>query len=149
MVRLLIVTSLLFACQQQSLPSKVEIVVEKQVEKVDSTLSLSNLYNYLKKGSHPKETLTQICGETNYLNSSLVKTHNNLGGFQTSKGYIKFKTWQQSADFFMNWQKDHKLTDSVDYWKWLENTNYHQVKKQGYTLFMKGVMKELERRGVL
>lgn len=56
---------------------------------------------------HPRIVLAQSMLETGHYKSSLTRTHNNLFGFRTSKGYLRFKNWKESCAYYKRWQDRH------------------------------------------
>lgn len=82
--------------------------------------------------SHPYESCAQMSFETNNFQSNLVKSKNNLGGYQTSQGYLYFNHWTDCIRFAKKWQLSHGLTKNKNFYEWLNTTNYHESDKKHY-----------------
>jgi hypothetical protein len=54
----------------------------------------------------------------------MFKIKNNLFGFRNSKGYMRFRTWQESVKFMAGWQKRKKLSSKENYYVFLDRINY-------------------------
>lgn len=91
---------------------------------------------------HPTIVLAQSRLETGNYKSRLTKTHNNLFGFRTKDGYLKFSHWKESVAYYKRWQDRHyKPTKHSSYYNFLrvigyaEDPNYiTKVKKIAYEL---------------
>ena len=89
-------------------------------EFINSKLLLLKLKQH--KIQYPYIVLKQAILETGWFKSNVLKTHNNLFGFRTSKGYIKFKTVDESIIYYKNWQA--KRYKGGDYYEFLVNIKY-------------------------
>jgi uncharacterized FlgJ-related protein len=87
-------------------------------------LNKKNVYNKIKELNikHPKIVLKQSILETGWFKSKVSKTHNNIFGFRTSKGYIKFDSWEQCVEYYAKWQK--RKYRNGDYYEFLVAKNY-------------------------
>lgn len=71
---------------------------------------------------HKDIVLAQSKLETGFYSSQLVRTHNNLFGFRTKKGYLRFDTWEESCEYYKKWQA--KRYKKGDYYKFLVEIGY-------------------------
>jgi uncharacterized FlgJ-related protein len=120
------------ACKQYNKTNKhkrfkrEDVVLEQKVIdsipvfKPDITAVQDDLYFYDVK--HPEIVLQQAIWETGWFKSDVCKDYNNLFGFKTDKGYLKFDTWQESIQYYKNWQ-DRKY-DSGNYYQFLMDLPY-------------------------
>ena len=74
------------------------------------------------KIQYPYIVLKQAILETGWFKSNVLKTHNNLFGFRTSKGYIKFKSINHCIAYYKKWQT--KRYRGEDYYEFLVNIKY-------------------------
>lgn len=93
-------------------------------ESVSDTLTLKNVHTYVKSLGIEYDTIVmkQIVQETGWLKSDNCTKKNNLFGFTTNDGVMRFKNWKESVRYYANWQI-RKYTDG-DYYKFLVNVNY-------------------------
>jgi hypothetical protein len=56
---------------------------------------------------HPRIVLAQSILETGHYKSTLTRTHNNLFGFRTAKGYLRFADWKECCAYYKRWQDRH------------------------------------------
>lgn len=111
-------------------------VKEQLKDTVSIKLTKPNVYNYIKKCNimHPDIVYAQVILETGHLTSYNCIVRNNLFGFQTSKGYLKFTSWKDSVKYYANWQNRHYK--GGDYYTFLvkrgysEDSNYVDILKQ-------------------
>lgn len=107
--------------------NKKDIVLEEKIF-IDSTPILKpdlkavqdDLFYYEVK--NPEIVLQQVVWETGWLKSDICKKYNNLFGFKTNKGYLKFDTWQESIQYYKQWQD--RRYDSGDYYQFLMDLPY-------------------------
>jgi hypothetical protein len=93
-------------------------------EDVSDTLNLKNVHTYLKSLAVKYDTIVmkQIVQETGWLKSNACRNKNNLFGFTTSDGLMRFKSWKESVRYYALWQL-RKYTDG-DYYNFLIDVNY-------------------------
>lgn len=93
-------------------------------ESISDTLNLKNVHTYVKSLGIEYDTIVmkQVVQETGWLKSSNCLKKNNLFGFTTSDGVMRFKNWKESVRYYANWQI-RKYTNG-DYYKFLVNVNY-------------------------
>jgi len=69
--------------------------------------------------------LAQSKLETGHYKSKVLRTHNNLFGFRTKKGYIKFAHWRESVAYYKKWQdKRYKRHKYANYYEFLTDIGY-------------------------
>lgn len=98
--------------QKDSIPI---IVLKPNIVSVQDDL----LYYDVK---YPDIVLQQTLWETGWFKSEVCREHNNLFGFKTNKGYLKFNTWQESIQYYKKWQD--RRYDTGDYYQFLMNLSY-------------------------
>ena len=129
----LTIFALILACNQEV--KKEEPIVE-EITIYDSTLTKENLLKFIVEQDvqNPIIVMKQACLETGHFTSRGCHERNNLFGFRTSKGYLKFDTWQQCVLYYKDMQC--RRYNGEDYYKWLkligfaEDTNYIAKLKQ-------------------
>lgn len=106
------------------IPLSIQCNPIKDSSDVDSVLNIENVWKQLLKDSiqHPQIVMRQIIQETGWLKSNLCKTHNNLFGFRTDKGYLKFDSWQESIAYYKRWQQCRYK--GGDYYQFLVRIKY-------------------------
>lgn len=70
----------------------------------------------------PEQVYRQFCWETGWGTSYNCLKKHNLFGFNSSKGYMTFKTWQESVAYYKRWQDRHYF--GGDYYFFLIRINY-------------------------
>jgi hypothetical protein len=95
----------------------------------DPTL-LASIFEYICASQilHKDIVIKQVIWETGWLKGKFLMSKNNLFGFR-AKQYLSFSTWQESVDYYQNWQKTHYLDPKEDYYQFLvrmkfSNSNY-------------------------
>jgi hypothetical protein len=78
---------------------------------------------------HHRIVIRQAILETGWGTSNVYKNKNNLFGFRTKKGYIHFKSWQESVTYYKKWQTKHyarfiETTEDSCYYNFLEWIGY-------------------------
>lgn len=68
---------------------------------------------------HPTIVLAQAILETNVGTTGVGKTHYNIFGFKTSKGYIRFNSYEESIEYYKKWQ-DKYYKGQEDYFEFLK-----------------------------
>lgn len=112
---------------------------------INSECNEKNVLIYMHKVgfSHPFESCAQMALETTVagksFNSQLVKERNNLGGYQTSNGYMYFSHWTECIRFAKRWQLTHGLKKKDNFYMWLSGTNYHESDKIKYNNSVKTI----------
>ena len=94
------------------------------VYSVEDTLSVENLFEFIVESDIecPLIVLKQSLLETGRFTSYQCKKNNNLFGFRTEDGYLKFRSWQESVSYYKRWQA--KRYHGGNYYTFLENINY-------------------------
>tara|TARA_R110000751_G_scaffold251790_1_gene351477 strand:- start:586 stop:1035 length:450 start_codon:yes stop_codon:yes gene_type:complete len=94
---------------------------------------VDSIYIEIKKNNiaHPEIVIKQSIWETGWFKCKKCSwRYNNAFGFRykdwvtkdNPKGYIVFKTWQESVAYYARWQKRHYKEG--DYYKFLEDRGY-------------------------
>ena len=101
---------------------------------VKAPLNEKNLiiYAHHLNFTHPFETVSQMLFETDHLRDFKVRTLNNLGGYQTSQGYVYFPHWTDCVRFAKKWQQQHGLKKTYNFYQWLDNSGYHEADNATY-----------------
>jgi uncharacterized FlgJ-related protein len=73
---------------------------------------------------HSVIVLKQALLETGHFKSKLLMDKNNLFAFRFTKKYMHFKTWQQSVDYYKNWQDKFYLNPNENYYAFLRRIRY-------------------------
>lgn len=120
---------------------EVNLLLGKEEYACDDILCEHTVMNELKKSNveHADIVLAQSKLETGYYTSQLVRSHNNLFGFRTSKGYLKFSHWKESIDYYKRWQK-RKYDGDPDYYRFLVEIGY--AEDPNYTNKLKKIVNE-------
>ncbi len=91
---------------------------------------LDSIFKYICASQilHKDIVIKQVIWETGWLKGKFLMSKNNLFGFR-AKQYLSFSSWQESVDYYQNWQKTHYLDPTEDYYKFLvrmkfSNSNY-------------------------
>jgi len=90
-------------------------------------LTLENVYHMIieHKIHHPKIVFSQVILETGHLKSGGARIHNNLFGFTTHNGHMKFETWVESVEYYKKWQEKRYVEKKYDdYYDFLTQINY-------------------------
>lgn len=90
---------------------------------------------------HADIVTAQSLLETGGYSSQLVKTHNNLFGFRTKKGYLRFDTWKESCAYYKKWQAK-RYDNKQDYYTFLVEIGYAEDPE--YTSKLKTVIKNVD-----
>lgn len=96
----------------------------------DSTipeLTLENVYREMlfMDIKHPDIVLRQVIVETMWLKCDHCSLNfNNLFGFTTRKGYMKFKNWVDCLKFYKQWQEKLKVTGEENYYALLKRAKF-------------------------
>ena len=104
-------------------------------------LTENDVYCYIKKVGikNADVVFKQAIYESGYFKSHIFKTKQNLFGFRRSRGYLKFKTWQASVDFYKKWQDKYYKEDEENYYKFLQRKNYSGNKNFNYAKELKRI----------
>ena len=107
---------------------------------------LAVLHELRKHGVvHELIVLAQSKLETGNYKSKLTKTHNNIFGFRTKKGYIKFASWRESVAYYKRWQDKHyKRHKHKTYYNFLTTIGY--AEDPNYITKVKRITSELASR---
>lgn len=90
---------------------------------------------------HSDIVTAQSLLETGEYRSQLVRTHNNLFGFRTKKGYLKFDSWQESCAYYKRWQTK-RYKGEQDYYAFLTKIGYAEDPE--YTSKLKIIIKNVD-----
>ena len=77
---------------------------------------------------YPDIVLRQVIWETGWLKSKHMMHKNNRFGFRHSKKYMHFTSWQESIEYYKNWQAKHYTKPDEDYYTFLIRVHYAQSK---------------------
>ena len=90
---------------------------------IEKEMTIENIYEKLLECEilFPDIVIKQVKLETGYL--KYVK-ENNLFGFQTKNGYMKFETWEEAIFYKKRWQE--RKYKGGDYYLFLKNLPYAQ-----------------------
>lgn len=101
-------------------------------------LTIQNVYSELKKQgiAHPEVVLKQVIAETKWLNCrNCSLKFNNLFGFLTKSGYMKFEDWTASVAYYKKWQDSQYK--GGDYYQFLSRIGYATA--PGYIRLLKQI----------
>jgi hypothetical protein len=123
-------------------PESKVIIRYISFDTVNDSLSLDNVYNYLKclNIKAIDTVFAQAIQETGHLkctNCSL--DYNNLFGFRYNKKYIEFDNWKQSCMYYYCWQS-WKYKGGC-YYEFLNNVGY--AEDEEYTIRLDGILKNM------
>lgn len=109
-----------FKKQQPTVEQQVKdtvpiLILKPNVEAVQDDLIYYNV-------KYPDVVLQQAIWETGWFKSNVCKEYNNLFGFKTDKGYLKFDTWEESIKYYKNWQ--NRKYKGGDYYHFLDTLPY-------------------------
>lgn len=96
----------------------------KQV-KIVPQATIDNVYRELvAQGiSQPEIVIRQVIAETRWLKcKECSMKFNNLFGFLTKSGYMKFDNWTESVAYYKQWQD--QLYTGGDYYSFLQHVGY-------------------------
>lgn len=80
---------------------------------------------YCQDIKHPEIVLNQFQLETgNYKCKNCSLQYNNLGGFLTKKGYMKFDHWMQFIIYYRGWQDRFYTGKYKNYYIFLDRIGY-------------------------
>ena len=86
---------------------------------------------------YPEVVMAQAKLETGNYRSKLFVKNNNLFGFRSKKGYLKYKSWEDSVEDYKRWQTKHYR--GGDYFCFLERVGY--AEDSNYVKRVKGCLK--------
>lgn len=150
MIRKLLLIALLISCSSDSRNSdrrvyKYEKKEDVKPPKPNAELVLDELVRL--KVKHPKIVLAQSKLETGNYRSVLTRTHNNIFGFRTSKGYLKFKDWKECCEYYKKWQDRHyKKSQHTTYYSFLSSIGY--AEDTNYIAKVKSIANERSRKKI-
>lgn len=91
-------------------------------------------YIRLKEIKYPEIVIKQALLESGSFTSNVFNTCNNLFGFRTASGYLKFRNWRGSVDYYADWQnRKYKKGNYYDFLRrvgYAEDSTYVQKLKQ-------------------
>tara|TARA_R110000868_G_scaffold268036_5_gene527295 strand:+ start:550 stop:981 length:432 start_codon:yes stop_codon:yes gene_type:complete len=140
-ITLLVIMSFAFISNagKQSL---IDYNVVQRVIKPSTDLVLKELRRLEVK--HPRTVLAQSILETGHYKSKLTRTHNNLFGFRTAKGYLKFGSWKECCAYYKRWQDRHyKPKNHANYYAFLVDVGYAEDPQ--YITKVKTIVNEYNR----
>lgn len=93
-------------------------------EVIDSSFTIENVWKEINKDSilYPEIVFRQFLWETGWGKSSLCLNRNNLFGFRSTGGYMRFNTWQESVAYYKRWQQ--RKYQGGDYYQFLIDIKY-------------------------
>jgi hypothetical protein len=93
--------------------------------------SIQEVYAYIvcSEIKYPDIVLRQVIWETGWLKSKHMMHKNNLFGFRHSKRYMHFKSWQESIDYYKNWQLRNYTRPDEEYYAFLMRVKYATSQK--------------------
>lgn len=100
-------------------------------------LTLENVYRELlyKQVKHPDIVLRQVIWETQWLKcDNCSKKFNNLFGFTTKRGFMKFKSWLDCIDYYKWWQEKLSVEEDINYYDFLKKANFAMVENYNQRL---------------
>lgn len=99
-----------------------------------------NFWLYRYEVKHKEIVFAQAMLESGYMrcNNCSLSEYNNLFGFQTSEGYIKFSHWSESIKFYSEYQ--NRYYSGEDYYTFLKN-NWGALNMKKYINKLKWVVK--------
>ena len=102
------------------------VAARKNVEvDIIPLLTLENVYRELiNQGvKNPEIVMKQVIAETNWLKcKKCSRQFNNLFGFLTKNGYLKFDNWRESIAYYKQWQD--QFYKGGDYYAFLRRIGY-------------------------
>lgn len=103
---------------------EVVLLFGGHLNKEDSVLCEHTVrYELEKLGvQHIDIVVAQSLLETGTYRSQLVRTHNNLFGFRTKNGYLRFKSWRESCKYYKDWQR--RKYKGGEYFTFLKDIGY-------------------------
>lgn len=117
-------------------------------------LTVHNVYEViLEEGiQKPKYVLAQSALETAWYKSYNCKQRNNLFGFRSSswategnpKGYKIFNSWEESVEYYSDWQERKGYRKGEDYIHFLKRIGYAEDPDYGWKV--KSVLKRIETK---
>ena len=94
---------------------------------------------------HVTIVLAQSVLETGHYRSKLSRTHNNLFGFRTKKGYLRFTNWRESCAYYKKWQDRHyNASKHRTYYQFLRKVGY--AGDPNYTTIVKKIANDITKR---
>ncbi len=95
-------------------------------------MNLDNVYQEIlfNKIKHPNIVLRQVIIETRWLKcKNCSMKFNNLFGFTTRNGYMKFKNWTESIAYYKKWQNRVGVDEIEDYYAVLKRAHFSTGEK--------------------
>jgi hypothetical protein len=122
-------------------PESKVIIKYISVDTVNDSLSLENVYNYLKclNIQYFDIVFAQCILETGHLKSKNCIENNNLFGFRYQNEYLKFDNWKQSCMYYYCWQSNKYK--GGDYFDFLEQVGY--ASDNDYKVKLKSILKNM------
>ncbi len=102
------------------------------------TLSLENVYREIirQEIQHPEIVMKQVIAETRWLKCTHCSLQfNNIFGFYTKSGYLKFDHWTDAVIYYKNWQDTYYK--GGDYYTFLRRIGYATA--PNYIALLKGI----------
>jgi len=98
------------------------IILNEEIEELE--LTIKNVYDKILEYDiqHPEIVFSQVILETGHLKSGGALNDNNLFGFTTRNGHMKFEHWEESIIYYKDWQD--KRYDDGNYFYFLTNIGY-------------------------
>ncbi len=88
-------------------------------------LLLDSIFSYIcaSKMMHKEIVIKQVIWETGWLKGEFLMSRNNLFGFK-NKEYLRFSSWQESLEYYEQWQSKYYLNHKEDYYRFLVRMKY-------------------------
>jgi hypothetical protein len=80
---------------------------------------------------HKDIVFRQVIWETGWLRGEKMMSINNLFGFRV-RNYLTFNSWQESIDYYRNWQERHYTNPQEDYYKFLVRIKFSNHRYPGH-----------------
>lgn len=93
-----------------------------------------------QKVKHVDIVLAQSILETGSYTSQLTRSHNNIFGFRTKRGYIKFGSWKECVAYYKKWQ-DKRYKNEPNYYSFLVDVGY--AEDPTYTDKLRTIVKKM------
>ena len=114
--------------------------LSKSLHSIAPELSLENVYRELlfQDIKFPQVVLRQVIWETQWLKcKNCTLKFNNLFGFATRQGFMKFDNWVDCIEFYKQWQDKRNISLKSDYYSQLQKA--HFASYSGYNRKLKSL----------
>lgn len=109
-----------------------------KVNQLESNTLLDSVFNYICNSQILNKDIVfrQAIWETGWFKGAFLMSKNNLFGFRT-KNYMTFNSWQESIDYYENWQKRKYTNHQEDYYDFLVRIRFSNHRYPGHLKKMK------------